>query len=106
MLASLAFKEKLKAVERGDYTWVEPLRRWILDTKQANVLSQSDDYSQIKRFVLKIGTNPTIHSRSARFSPPAPSQFIASQRHFLPAHSSATQCVADLSDADVSFCGG
>ena len=106
MLASLTFKEKLKAVERGGYAWVEPLRRWIIDTKQANVLSSSVDYSQIKHFVLKIGTNPTIHSRTARFSPPDPSQFVAQSRHLLVAARSAADVNQPLTSAEVSFCGG
>src|SRR3989344_1994332 len=38
MRASLNNKEKLQALERGRAQWVEPLRNWIFDTKQANFL--------------------------------------------------------------------
>lgn len=36
MRESLALKEKRKDFEREGKNWVEPLREWILDTKQAN----------------------------------------------------------------------
>jgi len=38
MRAALALKEKMKDFEKGRNNWVEPLRSWILDTKQADFL--------------------------------------------------------------------
>src|SRR3989344_2442662 len=48
----------------------EPLREWILDTKQADFLATSDNFSEIKSFVKKIGTNPLVWNNSALFEFP------------------------------------
>ncbi|KKR24032.1 MAG: Recombinase [Candidatus Yanofskybacteria bacterium GW2011_GWD2_39_48] len=66
MRAILALKEKKKDFERGRNNWVEPLRNWILDLKQADFLSTSNDFHEIKSFVQKIGTNPLVRDKSAR----------------------------------------
>ena len=105
MRASLANKEKLKAVERGRNNWVEPLRNWILDTKQADFLSHSDNLYEIKAFVQKIGTNPMVRDKSARFSPPAAFGFTASHRARLQSRPAAAHGSAALSDSEVSVCG-
>ena len=72
MRSLAALKEKMKDFERGRNNWVEPLREWILDTKQANFLSSSSDLYQIKSFVQKIGTNPLVRDKSAHFAAPVP----------------------------------
>ena len=79
MRSSLVLKEKMKDFELRRNTWVEPLRNWILDTKQANFLSSSLDLQAIKSFVQKIGTNPTVRDKSAHFEPAVPSQFVATR---------------------------
>ena len=106
MLASLALQDQLKAVEGGRLLWVEPLRQWILDTKQANFLAHSNNLYEIKAFVQKIGTNPIIRDRTARWSPPAPSQLVAQLRHRMPAPDPSLGQVSPLNFAEVSFCGG
>lgn len=80
MRESLAFKEKRKDFEREGKNWVEPLREWILDTKQANFLSSSADFHEISSFVKKVGTNPLVRDKSARFGAPVPSEFVAERR--------------------------
>jgi len=105
MRASLATKEKLKDAERGRNNWIEPLRQWILDTKQADILSQSEDYHQIKSFVFQIGTNPYIFAKSVSFGASAPSELAASRQGFLPARPVAAHCAATLSEREVSICG-
>ena len=84
MRASLALKEKKKDFENGRNNWVEPLRKWILDTKQADFLCKSDDLHAIKEFIQKIGTNHEFREKSARFAVPSPSDFIAVRRHIFP----------------------
>ena len=106
MRATLALKDKMKDFERGRNNWVEPLRNWILDTKQADFLSQSDNLYEIKAFVQKIGTNPVVRDKFARFSPPAPSQSVAQLRHRMPAPDSPFSQASPLNFAEVSFCGG
>ena len=105
-MRSLAtLRGKRKDFERGRNKWVEPLRGWVSDTKQAAFLSSSSDFSEIASFVQKIGTNPTVRDKTARFSVPVPSQFAASRRHFLPANASAAPSARLLSDSEVSICG-
>ncbi len=105
MRSLAALRSELKDFERGRKNRVEPLREWILDMKQADFLSTSDDLYQIKQFVQKIGTNPMVRAKSPHFGFPPPSQFAASRRHFLPAHSAAPLCGAALSEREVSICG-
>jgi len=54
MRATLALKAKMKDFERGGNSWVEPLREWVLDTKQAAFLSSSADLKEIRSFIQKI----------------------------------------------------
>jgi site-specific DNA recombinase len=82
MRSTLALKEKLKDLKHSGNNWVEPLREWILDTKQANFLTKSDNFYDIKVFVQKVGTNPLVRDKSARFGVPVPSIFVADRRAF------------------------
>ena len=68
LLASAVLEQKKKDFENGRKNWVEPLREWILDTKQADFLAKSDNFHEIKSFVQKIGTNPVLQDKSARFA--------------------------------------
>ena len=110
LMRSLAtLKEEMKAFESGRNQWVEPLRNWILDTKQATFLSSSTDFHKIASFVKKVGTNPTVRNKSPHFSVSAPYDFVALRRGFLPAHSSAApsaRLTSVLSEQEVSICGG
>ena len=103
-----ALREKMKDFERGRNAWVEPLRQWILDLKQADFLSSSGNFSEIASFVRKIGTNPTVRDKSAHFAASAPSEFVATRRDsFPPAPSilAAPLRGAALSEREVSICG-
>ena len=105
MRATLTLKEKRKAFRQQGKYWVEPLREWILDTKQAAFLSSSSDLYQIKSFVQKIGTNPLVRDKSAHFAAPVPSQFVAKRRALLPTPAPSARASSHLSDSEVSFCG-
>lgn len=54
---------------------VEPLREWILDLKQADILRSSDNLPALKQFVQKVGTNPVLKDTSPRFSVATPFTF-------------------------------
>jgi hypothetical protein len=105
MRSLAALRAELKDFERGRKNRVEPLREWILDLKQANFLSSSDNLPAIKQFVQKVGTNPVLDDTSPHFSVAAPFSFAASRRAFLPAHSSAALRAAALTSEEVSMCG-
>ena len=105
MRSSLSLKEEKRAFANGRNKWVEPLREWILDTKQAAFLSESEDYQQIKSFVQKIGTNPTVRDKTAHFATTAPSHFVARRQHFLTLHPPVAGTGSALSTDEVRFCG-
>ncbi|PIR89195.1 MAG: hypothetical protein COU07_02410 [Candidatus Harrisonbacteria bacterium CG10_big_fil_rev_8_21_14_0_10_40_38] len=105
IMRSLAtLKAKRKDFERGENKWVEPLREWVLDTKQANFLSLSDNFSEIASFVKKIGTNHVVRDKSARFSVPAPSQFVAERRARLLSVAPSARRSSVLNSDEVSIC--
>jgi len=103
MRATLAFRTEKKDFEHRGNNWVEPLREWVLDTKQAAFLSSSDNFSEIASFVQKIGTNHAVRNKSARFSVPSPSHFVAERRGFLPSRAPVARASSTLSRAEVSF---
>ena len=105
MRSSSVLKEKLKDFERGRNNWVEPLRKWILDTKQANFLSSSADFHEISSFVKRIGTNPTVRDKSARFDTPVPSHYIAQRLAFFTLPAPTAHVHSTLTSEEVSFCG-
>ncbi len=76
MRATLALKEKKKEYAHRGNKWIEPLREWIVDTKQANFLASSDNFHKQKELVQKIGTNPIVCDKSARFGVPILSDFV------------------------------
>ena len=51
MRSLAALKEQMKDFERGRNNWVEPLREWILDTKQAERYAESS-FSMRSSFAL------------------------------------------------------
>src|SRR3990172_9348735 len=84
IMRSLAtLQVKMKDFENGRKNWVEPLREWIFDTKQADFLAKSDNFHEIKSFVQKIGTNPRVRNKSAVFDFCPASQFAAKRRAIL-----------------------
>jgi len=104
MRATLALKEKKKDFGHQGNDWVEPLREWILDTKQATFLSSSSNFPEIASFVKKVGTNPLVRDKSARFGVPAPYQFVAERRHILSSFSRRARSRSDLTEREVSIC--
>ena len=104
MRATLALKEEKKDFDTQGHDWVEPLRDWILDTKQAAFLSSSDNFAEIASFVKKVGTNPEVRDKSAHFGVPAPYRFVAERRAFLPPAFARLGRAGALSEREVSFC--
>ncbi len=103
MRSLAALKEKMKDFERGRNNWVELLREWILDTKQDAFLSSSDDFHKIASFVKKVGTNPTVRDKSARFAAPAPSEFVAKRQCILFSLPRRVRSRSDLTEREVSI---
>jgi len=105
MRSLVTLKEKKKDLEHQGNNWVEPLRQWILDTKQAAFLSESSDLHEIKAFVQKIGTNPLVRDKTACFAvPAAPSDFIAKHKRDSSFPSTSLRHTSALCEREVSFC--
>ena len=107
LLASL--QQQKKDFENGKKKWVEPLREWILDTKQASFLANADDLPQIKAFVQKVGTNPILSGKSPDFGIPPPSEKTALLRGKLNARPASAGVRSEsnplLSPVEISICG-
>ena len=104
MRTTLALKQKKKDFKQQGKNWVEPLKEWILDTKQANFLSSSTDFHEISSFVKKVGTNPTVRNKSARFGAPVPSEFVAKQHGISPFSLRAPRADVCMTSDEVSMC--
>ena len=108
MRSSLALQAEKKDCDGGRNKWVEPLREWILDTKQATFLSSADNFSEIARYVKKVGTNPTVRDKAAHFACTPPSHCVAVRRIFLASSASsapAARVGSALTSDEVRFCG-
>ena len=104
MRSLAALEQEKKDVQRGGKKWVEPLRVWVLDTKQATDLGSSNDLHEISNFVRKFGTNPIIECKSMQFSVPVPSQFAATRRAQTHARSPVASVRSVLSSEEVLLC--
>jgi len=67
-------------------------------------LSSSDNFSEIASFVKKVGTNPQVRDKSARFGVPAPYQFVAERRDILLSSFARRSRTDVLSEHEVSIC--
>ena len=108
MRSSLTLKAEKKDCDGGGNKWVEPLREWILDTKQATFLASTDNFSEIARYVKKVGTNPTVRDKTVHFAFTAPSHFVVGRQGFLSRSSSSAPTARSssvLSEQEVSICG-
>ncbi len=103
LLASLS--QEKKDFEAGKKKWVEPVREWILDTKQANFLANADDLLQIKAFVQKVGTNPRISGKSMHFRVSPPSEKTARLRAKLHPRLVGVGADSVLKNWEVQICG-
>ena len=93
-----------KTFEAGKKKWVEPLRAWVLDTKQAMDLGSSDDLHEISDFVRKVGTNPSIQSKSMHFRVSPPSENTARLRAKTNARPAFAGVHSELETWEVSIC--
>ena len=69
--SSLQAKSSSVRAERKN--WVEPLRKWILDSKHAGFLATSENLHEMRDFLRSFGTNPALKEKtiSILFCPPS-----------------------------------
>ena len=102
--ATLSLKEKRKDFKHSGNNWVEPLREWILDMKQADFLASSDNLREIATFAKKIGTNPRVRNKSARLAPAPIFAHTAHLRALLLSCARSARASSALSAREVSVC--
>ncbi|MCX6713401.1 MAG: recombinase family protein [Candidatus Vogelbacteria bacterium] len=61
--------EKLKDFEQTGNHRLEPLRLFILDSKQAEFIASGENFEDKKNFLKKIGSNPLLAQKALHFSP-------------------------------------
>ena len=105
---NVAWSQEMKDFKRRGNNWIEPLREWISDTKQANFLTNAEDLHQIRALVEKIGTNPQVSDKTAHFGTPVLSNLVFAYNTKTPfTHAQTPFRVADWGRGigDVSLCG-
>src|SRR3989344_3984546 len=71
--SSLQAKSSSVRAERKN--WVEPLRKWILDSKRAGFLATSENLHEMRDFLRSFGTNPALKDKTISISFCPPSDF-------------------------------
>ncbi len=65
----IELSEKLQDFEQKGNHWLEPMRLFILDSKQATITASKENLEDKKNFLKKIGSNPILSARTLSFSP-------------------------------------
>ena len=108
MRQKLSLANQISSDRRGRKNWVEPLRKWILDSKQAGFLASSTNLHEIRNFVRSFGTNPAMQDKTISISFCPPSDFARIQKaEFarMPRRAPQARGPFALSDEEVSICG-
>jgi len=73
----IEISEKLSDFEKKGLYWLEPMRLFILDTKQAKIVASQENLSVKRDFLKKIGSNPFLRDRAVTVSWQNPWKIIA-----------------------------
>ena len=73
MRQKLSLQAKSSSARAERKNWVEPLRRWILDSKHAGFLATRENLHEMRDFLRSFGTNPALNNKtiSISFCPPS-----------------------------------
>ena len=102
---SLQAKSSSARAERKN--WVEPLRKWILDSKRAGFLATSENLHEMRDFLRSFGTNPALKDKTISISFCPPSDFARAQKTDsirTPIHAPSARADFSLTSAEVSYC--
>ncbi len=80
MRQKLSLQAKSSSARAERKNWIEPLRKWILDSKRAGFLAHSDNYAEIREFVRSFGTNPALKDKTISISFCPPSVFARARK--------------------------
>jgi len=73
-------QERLNDFGKKGLVWVEPVREWLEAAQQAGKLASSEDLSEIKYFIRKIGSNRCLLNREVHWEMPPPFRMITEYR--------------------------
>ena len=107
MRQKLALQAKSSSARAERKNWVEPLRKWILDSKRAGFLARSTKYAEIRDFVRSFGTNPALKDKTISVSFCPPSDFARTRMAdlpFAPSRAPAARAAFALRTVEVSIC--
>ena len=65
----IEISEKLKDFEQNGDHWLEPAKKFILDSKQAEIIALQENLFEKKDFLKKIGSNRILRERELFFEP-------------------------------------
>ena len=102
---SLQAKSSSARAERKN--WVEPLRKWILDSKRAGFLATSENLHEMRDFLRSFGTNPTLNDKTISISFCPPSEFARTRKTeygFASPYAPTARAGFLLSPDEVSIC--
>jgi hypothetical protein len=103
---SLQAKSSSARAERKN--WVEPLRKWILDSKRAGFLATSENLHEMRDFLRSFGTNPALNDKTISISFCPPSEFARTRKTeygFPPTLAPSARAGFALTSDEVSVCG-
>ncbi|MFZ2522378.1 MAG: recombinase family protein [Minisyncoccia bacterium] len=108
MRQRLSLHAKSSSVQAERKNWVEPLRKWILDSKRAGFLATSENLHEMRDFLRSFGTNPALQDKTISISFCPPSEFARKQKAdsiLSPFSAPSARGSFGLSDHEVSVCG-
>ena len=108
MRQKLSLHAKSSSVQAERKNWVEPLRKWILDSKHAGFLASRENLHEMRDFLRSFGTNPAMNDKTISISFCPPSIFARTRKaEFISSSHSAPSARLhfSLSPDEVSVCG-
>ena len=80
MRQKLSLHAKSSSVQAERKNWVEPLRKWILDSKRAGFLASGENLHEMRDFLRSFGTNPALKDKTISISFCPPSEFARNHK--------------------------
>lgn len=96
MSGKKTLEEKLSDFERKGNHWLELVRNWIIEANQAKNFALSENFSEMKNFIKKIGSNRRIFDQRLFVDFKKPWNYL----YFLPAEARARSSVAAKNEAN------
>ena len=108
MRQKLSLQAKSSSARADRKNWVEPLRKWILDSKHAGFLASRENLHEMRDFLRSFGTNPALNDKTISISFCPPSIFARTRKADFISSSHITPQASPiflLTPEEVSVCG-